>query len=454
MGRVMSGDAGHQATVVTGAGHRPRRALSTAMLALLHDGAACRCHGPIAAQHRADYFLAEGSCCSRCVRRCSRDERSVLFSIVMGMVNAGWSFAEASYELFDRANFGGRHLQRVAMRSRRRAEVELARTWAKAEDIVERNPLPTHPYERVAVLVALSDVVECDPHLFSKGQAGVTERALMRALIAKGLVRSSTLVPCSELEMVTLIQCAQKTARAAFKRLAEAGLFLELYQQHTKTTSKVWRLKLPSTDRLTSLDVAKATDERSSEVKLATTIGRLFGPNGLGRSEAETLARVPLREHRLPGGVLVGVRGGESSGSLRSCFSRDVSPGGMPRLIRGPGISASEIAGVLGKHPRTIRRHLNRLAQAGLVKKVDDLYYRLACTAEHVSDDLGIPHTDLLREEQVRRHRQGWHETLVNWGDLLRVHTAAGVRYVEPATGHIVGMSDLVEKMESKGQSA
>jgi hypothetical protein len=427
------------------------RNISTRTLALLHEGPTCRCHGDISIQLRGTYHVTPGSCCERCVDRCGRDLRSILFSVVMGMVDANWAPADGWHLLFDPANIGGRHIQRVAARNQGRADRELRRTWTKAERLVAANPAPVDEHERVVILTAVLDAIESRPYLFSKGVAGVTERAAMRAVVGRGLRTRSTLVPLSTLELTVEIVCTAKTARAVFARLVKAGMFLEVFQPHTMTSSTVYRIKLPSRDKMTSLEVAAAAETGSREVVLSAAVSRLFGPDGLGRGVVETLAVLPLLEIPFGRGMLIAMRQGEGMPAIRESLARRRGERGLPRALRGPGLTAVEIADERVVHPRTARRHLVRLQQVGLVRRYDGLYYRVACSIDRVCEDLAVPATEELKAAQAHRQRQCWRSHLIEKGLLVEVVTTEGVHLVDVTSGTIIRVSDPPSTLDRTG---
>ncbi len=98
----------------------------------------------------------------------------------MAMVNKGWPEVDAWVELLDQGNRGGRFLQRMHMRNKGRARKWLERQYALQADFVAANPSgdAQHTcYELVNYAAVVNSGLG-----FSSGAAGVTERAVLKAL--------------------------------------------------------------------------------------------------------------------------------------------------------------------------------------------------------------------------------------------------------------------------------
>ena len=150
----------------------PRGALTSQSLAMLQHGRGCPvCHGG---------GRQDRSCCANCRKRCSMTEENIARSLLMAMVNKGWPEVDAWVELLDQGNRGGRFLQRMHMRNKGRARKWLERQYALQADFVAANPSgdAQHTcYELVNYAAVVNSGLG-----FSSGAAGVTERAVLKAL--------------------------------------------------------------------------------------------------------------------------------------------------------------------------------------------------------------------------------------------------------------------------------
>jgi DNA-binding transcriptional ArsR family regulator len=421
-----------------------RRRLSAYVIGLLRYGPTCACHGDIASQLRQGVHAQTAPCCESCLPRCGREARSIFWSIVLGMVNSNWDEPDAWCELMNPLNIGGTYLQDRGRRSELQARRVLQRSWLRACGWTASNPLPTDPFERVAQLTAILDLVETRPYLFSSGQAGVSERAAMRALIGRGLRSSSLIVLCPRLSLMQWIDCTEKTAGRVLSRLVARGVFLSRYEAATTTKAAKYLLVLPRADMVTSYGCSTPAGTSSDGVVLSATVHRLFGTSGLTRGSAETLARLPLLEQPTGHGLLIAIRKPMPPGTFISTLRRSISGlDGLPGMQRGPGVTAEDVAQAAGKSVRTVRRHLRRLQAMGLVTKKGECWYRPLCAADVVADDLRIPHTVEQKTELARRRRSGWRDYQSSTERLRSARQsqqgiAEGTRDVDRLTGEIL----------------
>jgi hypothetical protein len=378
-----------------------------------------------------------------------------MFSVVMGMRNSNWPASDAWYYLTSRENAGGAYLQEQAQRCGvAKAHRSFLRAWNRAGSIVHDRPAAPRPLERVALLIEARALTDSQPALFSCGIAGTTERAVLRAIIARGLASSSLIVSYSESELALEVLCEDKTVRAALRRLIAADQLLVEHQRYTRMTSTVYRVRLPSAGVVTGMSFAEAGGGQECPVVMPARVGRLFGPTGLGLGAMETFAALPLLE--VPGHAGLQVVGRSGTPRYWRDHARDGREplSGVPTALRGPGRETSLISELTGKNPRTVRRDLMLLRRAGIALSIDQVHYRLAFDPDAVCDELNIPSVREARTVQrtleVERHLDG----LVNARQIRVITQPDGVVYVDPRSGATrrrplpVTMTDAVKAVE------
>jgi DNA-binding transcriptional ArsR family regulator len=109
--------------------------------------------------------------------------------------------------------------------------------------------------------------------------------------------------------------------------------------------------------------------------------------------------------------VLVGVRPGSATTQGRSEAERRAPR--IPWPARpGDGVTVKVLAERVGKHPRTVRKHLNLLAGHGMAAQQDGRWYRLRFDPHALVDELGIEDTTARKAQEYTRQRRGYYEYL------------------------------------------
>jgi predicted transcriptional regulator len=170
---------------------------------------------------------------------------------------------------------------------------------------------------------------------------------------------------------------------------------------------------------------------RSALARLAATkLVQMVDPAHLDRAATWELARV------LPTGPVGGIGGSESVGTLR------VDPGhdGFAHGALGTGAwrvlnalddetvqDARQLAEVLGMHPGSVRRHLQRMASTGLIEEGEGGWRRAAlaepettCLLELVAERRGTAGRRARRHRAFEVERQRLREVLTGNDEMLR----------------------------------
>ncbi len=336
--------------------HRGMRALTGRTVDLLRAGpGSCRSgHGD-----GGD----EGACSGTdCRGSCRLSPERVTLSVLAGMVNSELSEEDGYTLLTDPAHVGGRFLQRMHARNPGRARAWFHRQWGEARRWVAEHPAHDplqDSYELTRVRAALEE-----GEGFSCGQAGVTERAVLRYLLDRGLKYSSVIVRAS-LRQISESTCAHlATVHRTVARLVQAG-WIEVYEVAKGYRATSYRIRRPDAVR-SRTEVPLFMGGKGTPVRdLPGAVHPLFAGQGLGRGVQETFAHLPLhaqRAKRAKGLVLVAVDRRLPAEVKRPPRSEQVWP--LVKAPRGPGRSAVQIARVSGKSVETDAHRGSRYAES------------------------------------------------------------------------------------------
>lgn len=381
----------------------PAKALAPRTVDLLREGpAGCNCHG-------GRRGTAGGECCGDCLHRCSLTRERIALTVLAGMANSRWSEEDAYLHLCDPANVGGRFLQQLHARNAGRARQWLHRQYQDARTWVAHSPAHD-PLEDCYQLVQLREQAERGKGL-RKGQAGVTDRAVLRFLIDKGLQYSSVIVRVSHRQVSEHTCASLPTVHRSLARLREAG-WLEVYEESAGFRAASYRLRLPDAGSLIT-EVPLSTGGKDTPVlNLPADVHPLFAAGGLGRGVQETFAQLPFRMHRVGRLTAVTVHK-ESPGTVRWRPEQ----GRVWPLARAPrdtrGRTAQEVAELSGKSVETARRHLRRMQQAHLAfQDRDGRWFRWLFDPDALARHLAVPDTPALLRERHDHDRDGFFEFL------------------------------------------
>jgi hypothetical protein len=405
-----------------------RRNLSPSMMRLLREGE-CACHRG-----------GKRHCCARCEGACRRDS-AVSWSLMVAMINAGWTEEDAWTQLINQQHAGGAHFQRMAVGNLTRARVTHRTEFVKAARWVAANPV-SDVHENTAKLIDVRNVMTDCRHLFSRGRAGVTEVAVLRRLIEIGIQNSSMVVSRSVRQLAVDVDIREGTVCAALQRLKMAGIFLRHYRNAHGGRSAAHVLVVPpSKTRSTTVTggLVPPSPEESHVTVVGGRVHRLFGALGLPLGALDTLARIPQREvaRRVPdlggspvrGGHRVEapvarVSAGKKSRDPRPAHaapttSSTTSPRGLPAAPVRPPPTAAEIARERGmRSTSTVVRHLRRMERYGMLQQnADGTWERLPFDADALADELGIPHTAELKAQKYEVERRAWRAQRIEWAE-------------------------------------
>jgi len=221
------------------------------------------------------------------------------------------------------------------LRSRNPADVDhrLATTWrAAVKRVAERPPVADAPSVR-AELAALLAAADHNPGLWA-GAAGVTDRAVLAALVDIALTACTPTPSASTRQLSEAANISHSTAAVSLERLRSRG-WLRLEQPAAGTLATTWRLVRP--------EHVQDPPARVDEVLDALPPRSLTPVGGSARAhDAFT--------HTVHGGL------GRVAARLFDALD-DGAHGGL---------SARQLAALTGLHSRTVIRHLVALQAADL----------------------------------------------------------------------------------------
>jgi DNA-binding MarR family transcriptional regulator len=297
--------------------------------------------------------------------------------------------------------------------------VKAQQEWDRSVDgaltdvLGEHGKFPVHP--ACDCLIAELHRASQDTSVFSKGTPGLTERRILVYLIEAARLGRSVLVAESQRQIAEAIDRHQPTVSHALKRLEALGWLRRLAGVDPLAPTPYVLLRPGvctdiSTEKPSFLSAGSEVD-----TTMHPHVHRLFGPAGLGPGVEETFAALPEYRVKMTRGYLV-----------RNLPGYPVTPGlldpwhgtrQIPRPASGVGMTVRDLVEVTGKHPSTIRRHLKKLLDRGLVfEKTQDTgpswWWRLRFDPDQVADRDDIPHTAELKAAQHEAQRLANYESL------------------------------------------
>jgi len=274
-------------------------------------------------------------------RYASRSE--AVLATALAAAGAGWTEAAWRAVLEPSALGEWAQVQRRRTGTRRHrnppdVQHRLATTWAKAALRAAVRPPVADAASVRAELAAVLGAAEHNPGVW-RGAAGVTDRAVLAALVELGATACTVTPSASTRQLSEAVNISPATAATSLQRLRICG-WLRLEHRAAGTHAATWRLVRPE---------------------------QVPNPPAAVNEVLEALPPRPLTP-----------RGG--SARAHDVFSHTVH-GGLGRVAARlfdvlddgayGGLNARELAALTGLHPRTVLRHLVGLQAAGLVAAGD-----------------------------------------------------------------------------------
>jgi hypothetical protein len=312
------------------------------------------------------------------------DRSAVAAAVTLAMVMAGWTFPEFLAAVLDPANKGFDHLRREkGGASRPRGEVVAAarRMWFGRVRFALCFPATGGPVPR-EVELAVAAVEVADPRRWA-GQGGPSERAVLDALLDLA-ARCRVVEVGRDVRSLALdAGVSRSAAAAAVHRLIRDG-WLTLVTRGSGRLGSVYRLTVPA-------DLMKAAAAR---VASCLDTGWTLDPAPLGKHDAAPSPRVlPLVARQADAATHDGL--GRHAGYL------------MDVLLEQPATTA-ELVHRTGLDPRTVRRHLGRLAAVALVRPADTGWVADATRLEVAATQLAVAGTSASRGLEYAHERATW----------------------------------------------
>jgi hypothetical protein len=177
--------------------------------------------------------------------------------IAIGAIRAGDDLATVTDWLADPANAGGSAYRRRLGRSgKQHADYWLTHyVWPSAVEAAGKRPTPPADADEARErLCALADAIDAHPWA---GVAGATDRAVLAALVARGMARGSTTPHMSHREIAEAAPCSRRTVPTAIRRLMVGGWLqvaergrgrtvIEAGEYREQTRATRWRLLTPA----------------------------------------------------------------------------------------------------------------------------------------------------------------------------------------------------------------
>lgn len=246
----------------------------------------------------------------------NRDHSAVLFSTLLGLVHAGWSFSEVAAiattsPAFEHIRTRAHGATRKPRSHRAQAEL-LERQWQKAVATAathtsHRIPMP-HRFdlEAAAAVIDLVQAIQQKAHAmpgrWTNGTGYAADRAVLDALTLIALRSLRPAVDASTRELAALTGYGRETVRVALLRLTEDG-WITRTRSHEGTNAPTWELSTtPMTQDWAQKEVTHPRPLRGLWTALVTEMaGRLesaahdvfAAPHSLGRVAGSAYAHLP-----------------------------------------------------------------------------------------------------------------------------------------------------------------
>ncbi|MGN6243596.1 MAG: helix-turn-helix domain-containing protein [Motilibacteraceae bacterium] len=283
-----------------------------------------------------------------------RDRSAVAAAIALGYLNAGWSFEEFATAALDPANRGLDHLRRTHQgRGRYQARTQLQvlaaaeRLWRGRQRYAEQHPAappkPAAAVQQQAELVAsVRAAADAVPRRWG-GQAGRSDRAVLDAFLEDAGRWSEQGVPASARRLAERAGLGRSSAARALHRLARDG-WLEPVSPASGPQAATYHPAVPD-----QLGTGDGTDHASARRLLAGGPSWDTNPAPPTRVDLSTVVAIQSHDAFTSDGL----------GRYAAAVYTALVPGAATPAL---------VAARAGLSLRTVRRHLHRLAAAGLVR--------------------------------------------------------------------------------------
>ncbi len=294
-----------------------------------------------------------------------------------------------------------------------RPEHQAKDEWQRALDgavatVKKKASMPAHP-ACVCVIRRLQAAVE-QPDLFTKGVAGLNERKVLRYLVMRADRSGSLLVQESQRQIGVAIDVHQPRVQDALQRL-QRGSWLTPAAAAPRGAAAKYLINDARTQEQSLSTKNWSPAELLDDNSLPALVHPLFGADGLGPGVAETFAALPERYVRVGKFVGIYTRPGAQWGEGLLHAYRGSPRVPLPARGRG-GSSLGELVARTGKHRRTIRNHLARLMDYGLVAQQSGRWYRLRFDPQALVAEHGVEDTSARKALEYDRQRRGFYEYL------------------------------------------
>ncbi|MGN6688760.1 MAG: helix-turn-helix domain-containing protein [Actinomycetales bacterium] len=289
-----------------------------------------------------------------------RDRSSMAAAVALGYVNAGLRFEQFALAAHESGNVGLDHLRRVRVgpgryRPRREAEVLAAagRMWKGAQRYADEHPATRPggdlmPGVNAAVVDAVIAAADAVPRRWS-GQAGRSDRAVLDAFLDDASRWQSPEVPASVRRLAERSGLTRSTTARALQRLAANG-WLKAAAVADGPHAATYRPAVPATAITAPTNAADAPHASSA----VAPVGGTGWDTSLAPHRSDRLALVVATQSH---DVFTSDGLGRYAAAVYTALvTADATPAGL--------------AAATGLSTRTVRRHLQRLAAAGLAAEV------------------------------------------------------------------------------------
>ena len=214
-----------------------------------------------------------------------RSRSGVLWSALVGLVNAGFTFEEAVRTLTNpwypiSEVIAGR------VRDKHRDVLDyLHHEWEKTCRWVQQNPPLDGPND---ARIEVHEISEAASGVAWTGQTGSTDRAVLEALVAIGLRLGRFEFPISHREIAEKAKVSRRTVGKALARLHAAGWVTK--QRGDGGNITCLRLGVPQSSPLSTSQGGSVTNGELSGIVLRQTLVDAFRRGGLPRSSATVIA--------------------------------------------------------------------------------------------------------------------------------------------------------------------
>lgn len=319
------------------------------------------------------------------------DDSAVALAVCNMAVNASMSRAQVWRLLLDTRNAGGRSLQKRWARSHLEARRWFDRTWETAC----RGAWRSAPIAgRSEALAELSRLREAAGRWTFTGRTASSDLTVLDAAFRLAERQGGPVAALAVRAVALESGRTTKTVMASMTRLTALG-WLQRVDHHHLDRAASWRITEPPTACQPSHGTSAPDDHILTDHR--------------GRGTVRILRVGPGHDAFACGAL--------GPGAWRVLAALEVDEDQTTR----------ELADRCGLHPGSVRRHLQRLARAGLVETTDDGSWRALDLAEQVeqstlatvADEAGTAGRSARRRQQFDRERQVYRWELTVVGEIL-----------------------------------